>query len=1098
MEYNQLMHVGSWDEIRTLAVPQYALRDYGAISIVHRGPDPANPDDPPEVIIAGYASPQVVDRERHLITKEALARDLPRFLAHPKYRNAMLLHSNVQVAEVLPYWEHPETGQRWETKVDDVGLFVVARVRTDKFRPKILDKVLADIEAGKLASFSISADAPFESRRYECADGPSGKTCFWVIDDVELYEVTLCETPVNQDARFTVISKAEVDELYASAFCADGSCPIEFKAGGVVDPAEPIKPIEARTATEQTDPRSPDRPDTGARNRAGGNARGHSRAVKALPPLDRVDQRMGVGPAQTGPQDTPAGYDGEEYYLNKHEDANGSTAHHRGQTGFDRLRHEWRYGKPVAPEPEPRPPWLEDPKPRQGARKAAVPRVFADLGDVLDRAYGELRLPADLALDVQAVLGTLQQSGTRMGIAGSFTRAADTWLAWSGEATQPLFKSAHVAIRPLLAMLREAAASQGLQDLAGDITLVNSELHKRVPLRGDQGVASLAALLTKCDIFSPQLRKAKFAIGNGYDLLQKGYTVGWLGTAQRALGEALDQLRLNVIENKDARSRLDEATLAALDVLYEDMAILADSMGLGDALEKFSAPGGASTHPHALQGDDEPELEIIRAADAEDTIEDVQEADALLEAVGERDPKPDDGADSEAYERDNAETTSHPENVAVVTGEIGKAVSGRPAVAGLAVLAGDTGRVLMIQRALDPDDPAAGTWEFPGGHIARGEAPLVAARREWEEETGRPLPPGRVVGAWRANDVYCGYVYRVASEDHVPVAGGRDKVVNPDDPGGDHIEALAWWDRDQLRGNPAVRPALADSLDKVFAALDGGIAKAFQGPVRKTVGAMDATSPQDTWRGNQPVRRGRNVDPLKRAGGKTIIDGTGFTLSKTGRILDDFEGKPRRFKMEDGPRGGDSADLDTMEQGRHPNVSVSRKLRGEDESVGVLGLVAQKAVADEGIFQDDESGDADTGVNPNRDVRRPSDAHPDPAVDEIKKHGDSDGWGEAHALSGGDASQRRAPRLVTPAQEAAGVSPHSRSFPEREERDSRGATDSGADSRGRTIKLQVGDQDAFNYGLGFARLFSRGMRDRRYKLALIKDDGGERQVIEFD
>lgn len=51
--------------------------------------------------------------------------------------------------------------------------------------------------------------------------------------------------------------------------------------------------------------------------------------------------------------------------------------------------------------------------------------------------------------------------------------------------------------------------------------------------------------------------------------------------------------------------------------------------------------------------------------------------------------------------------------------------------AGLAVLAADTGRVLMLQRALDEDDLAGGTWECPGGKLDPGETPLEAAKREW-------------------------------------------------------------------------------------------------------------------------------------------------------------------------------------------------------------------------------------------------------------------------------------------------------------------------------------------------------------------------------
>ncbi len=168
----------------------------------------------PEMIVGGYASPQVVDKEKHLITKEAMQADLPRFLAHPHYRNVMVVHTNIQVGEVLPEWTHPGTGEVYKTKVDEVGLFAVVKIRTDPFRPAIVDQVIKDIDSGELAAFSISGDAPYESRKYQCADG----TCFWVINEIEHYEITLCQKGVNQDAKYAILSKA--------AYCQDGACPL--------------------------------------------------------------------------------------------------------------------------------------------------------------------------------------------------------------------------------------------------------------------------------------------------------------------------------------------------------------------------------------------------------------------------------------------------------------------------------------------------------------------------------------------------------------------------------------------------------------------------------------------------------------------------------------------------------------------------------------------------------------------------------------------------------------------------------------------------------------------------------------------------------
>lgn len=184
-----------------------------------------------------------------------------------------------------------------------------------------------------------------------------------------------------------------------------------------------------------------------------------------------------------------------------------------------------------------------------------------------------------------------------------------------------------------------------------------------------------------------------------------------------------------------------------------------------------------------------------------------------------------------------------------------------PIAAGIAVRAADTGRVLMLQRAMDPavctcgmpvawdesngwqhadgsishedddtsvsdrmgtspPDPATGMWEFPGGCLEDDEPENKAAKREWEEETGIPLPEGEFSGQWDAsNGKYHGYVYTVAHEADVPIHDGRDEVINPDDPDGDAIESLAWWEPAHLVDNPAVRTELACDLPQVFAAL---------------------------------------------------------------------------------------------------------------------------------------------------------------------------------------------------------------------------------------------------------------------------------------
>ena len=133
-------------------------------------------------------------------------------------------------------------------------------------------------------------------------------------------------------------------------------------------------------------------------------------------------------------------------------------------------------------------------------------------------------------------------------------------------------------------------------------------------------------------------------------------------------------------------------------------------------------------------------------------------------------------------------------------------------------------------------------WEFPGGHLEDGETPLAAAWREWAEETGCIPPPGVQTGSWVAGDgIYRASCGPSTAEASVPVRADT-MVPNPDDPDGDQVEAVAWWDPATLAGNPAVRSELATSLGDVMTALglgepveDGreGCAAPLQGPQRQ-------------------------------------------------------------------------------------------------------------------------------------------------------------------------------------------------------------------------------------------------------------------------
>ena len=152
-------------------------------------------------VIAGYASPVVVDQEGHRVSHEALARDLPRFMGEDgRYANIQIAHSNLTVGRVISAYT-AESGKTYRTEVDDVGLYVVAELRTDPYAPKVMTKVIEDVESGVLRSFSISGNA--ENPTFTC----DAERCFYDIDDVNLFEITLCHEGVNQEAKFDIISQ---------------------------------------------------------------------------------------------------------------------------------------------------------------------------------------------------------------------------------------------------------------------------------------------------------------------------------------------------------------------------------------------------------------------------------------------------------------------------------------------------------------------------------------------------------------------------------------------------------------------------------------------------------------------------------------------------------------------------------------------------------------------------------------------------------------------------------------------------------------------------------------------------------------------------
>ena len=162
------------------------------------------------MVVGGPASVEVVDREGHLITTDALKKAFKKYMENFRGRNVMVMHSDVQVGHALPAYIS-KAGNIFKSGVDDKGLFFIAELRDDT---KISNRVREQIEKGGMKSYSIAGSAT-KSKDIKKSDGSS----ILQVDDMELAEVTICEKGVNQNAHFELLKGDK-----AEGSCVDGSC----------------------------------------------------------------------------------------------------------------------------------------------------------------------------------------------------------------------------------------------------------------------------------------------------------------------------------------------------------------------------------------------------------------------------------------------------------------------------------------------------------------------------------------------------------------------------------------------------------------------------------------------------------------------------------------------------------------------------------------------------------------------------------------------------------------------------------------------------------------------------------------------------------
>jgi len=150
-----------------------------------------------DLVIAGYASVDVIDKQNDLITLQALQDASEKFMKSD-YKNVMITHSNVQVGEVIDSYTDTK-GNLLKTGCDDTGFFVVIKMRSDIEKAK---EVAREIRRGKLRSFSIGGQA---MHKHNVHDPDIGT--YKEIDKLELHEITICEEGINPEAKFEIIKE---------------------------------------------------------------------------------------------------------------------------------------------------------------------------------------------------------------------------------------------------------------------------------------------------------------------------------------------------------------------------------------------------------------------------------------------------------------------------------------------------------------------------------------------------------------------------------------------------------------------------------------------------------------------------------------------------------------------------------------------------------------------------------------------------------------------------------------------------------------------------------------------------------------------------
>tara|TARA_Y100000310_G_scaffold243152_1_gene247581 strand:+ start:4110 stop:5969 length:1860 start_codon:yes stop_codon:yes gene_type:complete len=168
-------------------------------------------DESVSMVVGGPASVEMIDKQGHLITTEALEKAFEGFIKNFRTRNVNVLHSNVQCGWALPAYIN-DAGEIFKSGVDEKGLWLVAELRDDI---TIAKRVKEEINKGRLRSYSIAGSAT------KMQNMQKGSQSFTQVDELQLAEITLCEQGVNQGAHFSILKTMDSMPSYLQNVITD-------------------------------------------------------------------------------------------------------------------------------------------------------------------------------------------------------------------------------------------------------------------------------------------------------------------------------------------------------------------------------------------------------------------------------------------------------------------------------------------------------------------------------------------------------------------------------------------------------------------------------------------------------------------------------------------------------------------------------------------------------------------------------------------------------------------------------------------------------------------------------------------------------------